>query len=87
MMLARVAQLNSMVVEVEVAARLVNALHVHQRARVVLPTVPPQEVEGAVATISPLPTANMNHTLEVEFRNTAETLWVDQPAQVRFLPD
>jgi multidrug efflux pump subunit AcrA (membrane-fusion protein) len=87
MMLARVAQLDVMLVEVEVAARLVNALHVRQRAQVALPTVPPREIEGVVTTISPLPAADMNHTLEVEFRNTAETLWVDQPAQVRFLPD
>ena len=85
-MLARVAQLDLMVVQVEVGARVVNALHLKQRVVVTLPTVPPQDVEGVVTTIGPIPTANMNHVVEVEFSNASETLWVDQPAEVRFLP-
>ena len=57
-MLAQMAQLDLMVVQVEVGARVVNALHLKQRVVVTLPTVPPQDVEGVVTTIGPIPTAN-----------------------------
>jgi multidrug efflux pump subunit AcrA (membrane-fusion protein) len=84
-MLARVARLDVLVAKVEVGARVVNALHLKQRALVTLPSVPPQNVEGMVTTISPVPTEDMNHIIEVEFRNDLGTLWSDQPAEVHFL--
>ena len=84
-LLARLAQLHTMVVEVPVAAQMIGQLHLQQTASVQLPTMPMREVEGIVRVINPLPAANMTHTVKVEFNNESLDLLAGQPAKVRFL--
>ncbi|KAF0247879.1 MAG: hypothetical protein FD167_2718, partial [bacterium] len=43
-----------------------------------------QKVEGKIITINPLPAANLNHIVEVEFDNTNGSLLAGQPAEVKF---
>jgi len=83
--LARLAQLDRMVAEVPVAAKMISQLELHQRARVSLPLTPPREVEGRIRIINPLPSSNMTHGVEVEFDNPSFLLLAGQPAEVRFL--
>jgi multidrug resistance efflux pump len=84
-LLARLAELHTMIVEVPVAAELVSQLHVHQTASIQLPTLPARTVEGSVRAINPLPSANMTHNVQVEFSNNDLSLFSGQPAKVRFL--
>lgn len=81
--LARLAQLDRLIVEVPVSARLVNSLHTDQTAAIKLPTNP-QPLQGKVVTINPIPAANLNHTVEIEFENTANSLLAGQSAEVKF---
>ncbi len=81
--LARLAQLDRLVVEIPVSARLINSLKIDQSVRVQLPTNN-QKVEGKIITINPLPAANLNHIVEVEFDNTNGSLLAGQPAEVKF---
>jgi len=83
--LARLAELNRMIVEVPVAGKIISDLKVHQPARVTLPSSPPRQVEGRIRVINPLPSSNMTHTVEVEFENPALLLLAGQPAEVRFV--
>ena len=85
MLLARVADLGNIIVEVQVAGRLVNSLRLGQAARISLPTIPPRQEDGVIRMISPLPAGNMNHLVEVQFANRSGELLSGQPAQVRFL--
>ena len=82
--LARLAQLNQMVAEVPVAANMISQLQVGQLATIELPSSPPQQVDGAIRMISPLPSANMTHLIEVEFKNPTRLLLAGQPTEVRF---
>ena len=84
-LLARIADLDSIIVEVQVAGRLVNALRVGQAAQISLPTLPPRQERGVIRTISPLPSGNMNHVVEVLLPNQSGELLSGQPAQVRFV--
>ena len=84
-LLVRLAELNHMIAEVPVAARTVSELKVGQRALVTLPSTPPKQVEGRIGIIHPLPSANMTHTVEVQFDNPTLLLLAGQPAEVRFL--
>jgi multidrug resistance efflux pump len=84
-LLARLAQLNQMVAEVPVAANMISQLQVGQLATIQLPSSPPQQVEGAIRMISPLPSANMTHLIEVEFKNPTRLLLAGQPTEVRFV--
>jgi multidrug resistance efflux pump len=84
-LLARLARLDEMIVEVPVAAKMVSDLKAGQPALVDLPSVPPKEVNGEIHTINPLPSSNMTHTVEVEFQNLGLLLLAGQPAEVRFL--
>jgi multidrug resistance efflux pump len=86
-MLARLAQLDRLIVEVPVSARLINSLHSGQRVKISVPTSDKQQLEGRIITINPLPAANMNHTVEVEFENSTNTLLAGQPAEVRFVTE
>jgi len=79
-----VARLNDLVVEVPVSSKLVNILQVGAEATVVIPTLPPQQVQGRIGSINPIPAANMTHTIEVEFANTSGHLLTGQRAQVVF---
>ncbi|MBZ5630215.1 MAG: efflux RND transporter periplasmic adaptor subunit [Acidobacteriia bacterium] len=82
--LVRLAELDNMVADVPVAARIVAELKVGQRSLVTLPSTPPRQVEGRISIIHPLPAANMTHTVEVEFHNPTLLLLAGQPAEVRF---
>lgn len=84
-LLVRLAQLNRMVAEVPVAANMISQLQVGQPAMVQLPSSPPQQVEGAIRIISPLPSPNMTHLIEVEFENPTRMLLAGQPTEVRFV--
>jgi len=83
--LVRLAVLDHMIAEVPVAARTIAALKVGQRALVTLPSSPPRQVEGRIGIIHPLPSANMTHTVEVQFDNPTFLLLAGQPAEVRFM--
>lgn len=84
-LLARLAELHTMTVEVPVAADMISQLHLNQPASIQLPTLPVREVQGTVRVINPLPSANMTHSVLVEFRNGELDLLSGQPAKVRFL--
>jgi len=84
-LLARLAELDRMIVEVPVAGKIISELKVHQPARVALPSSPPRQVEGRIRVINPLPSSNMTHAVEVEFENPALLLLAGQPAEVRFV--
>jgi multidrug efflux pump subunit AcrA (membrane-fusion protein) len=81
--LAKLAQLDRLIVEIPVSARLVNSLHVDQTATIKLPTTS-QPLKGKIITINPIPAANLNHTVEVEFENTTNSLLAGQSAEVKF---
>jgi multidrug resistance efflux pump len=83
--LVRMAQLNRMVAAVPVAATMISQLHVGELAMVQVPSTPPQQVEGKIRTISPLPSANMTHLIEIEFENETRLLLAGQPTEVRFV--
>jgi HlyD family secretion protein len=84
-LLARLAELDRMIVEVPVAGKIISELKVGQAARVTLPSSPPRQVEGRIRVINPLPSSNMTHAVEVEFENPALLLLAGQPAEVRFV--
>jgi multidrug resistance efflux pump len=80
-----VSRMDRITVNVPVAASMIASLHKFQQAQIILPTMPPQPVLGAIRTINPLPSANMTHNVEVEFDNPTGQLLTGQPAQVRFV--
>lgn len=82
--LVRLAELDHMIAEVPVAARMIAELKVGQPAQVELPSTPPQQVEGRIRVINPLPSPNMTHIVEVEFANPTLLLLAGQAAEVRF---
>jgi multidrug resistance efflux pump len=82
--LVRLAELDHMIAEVPVAAEMVSQLHVGQPTLIKLPSQPPLQVEGRIHVISPLPSANMTHVVEVEVENPSLLLLAGQPAQVVF---
>lgn len=81
--LVRLAKLDQMIAEVPVAAGMISQLRAGQSAQVRLPSS--REAEGRIQTISPLPSQNMTHTVEVEFDNPTLLLMAGQPAEVRFM--
>jgi multidrug resistance efflux pump len=84
-LLVRMAQLSRMVAAVPVAATMISQLRVGQFAMVQVPSSPPQQVEGKIRMISPLPSANMTHLIEIEFENETRLLLAGQPTEVRFV--
>jgi multidrug resistance efflux pump len=82
--LVRLAELDHMIAEVPVAARMISELKVGEVAQVELPSTPPQRVEGRIRVINPLPSPNMTHSVEVEFDNPTLLLLAGQSAEVRF---
>jgi HlyD family secretion protein len=83
-LLARLAELDRMIVEVPVAGKIISELKVGQAAQVKLPSSPPREIGGRIRVINPLPSSNMTHAVEVEFENPALLLLTGQAAEVRF---
>jgi multidrug resistance efflux pump len=83
--LARVAVLDKMVAEVEVASSLINALKPGAPARVRLPGLPAVDAAGTIATVNPIPNRNGNHVVAVRFENGERRLLAGQVAEVRFI--
>jgi multidrug resistance efflux pump len=83
--LARLAKLDRMIADVPVAAQMISGLRVGQSAQVRLPSLPSHEVDARIRAISPLPSQNMTHVVEVEFDNPTLLLLAGQPAEVRFV--
>ncbi len=82
--LVRLAELDHMIAEVPVSARMIAELKVGESAEVELPSSPPRPVQGRIRVINPLPSPNMTHTVEVEFDNPTLMLLAGQSAEVRF---
>lgn len=83
--LARVAVLDVMIAEVQVAPALINALKPGAPARVRLPGMPPTDATGTIATVNPIPGRNGNHVVSVKFDNPRGRLLSGQAAEVRFI--
>ncbi len=84
--LIELAQLKQMKVEVAVNARLIDALRPSQGAIIkVGEGKAARQFEGAIATINPLPTENLNYLVEVQFDNPTHSLLSGQLARVHFL--
>ena len=83
--LARVAVLDKMVAEVEVASSLINALKPGAPATVRLPGIPTVDAAGTIATVNPIPNRNGNHVVTVRFENGERRLLAGQIAEVRFV--
>jgi len=83
--LVRLAKLDRMIAEVQVAAQLISELKVGQSVQVKLPSSPSRAEAGRIGTINPLPTENLTHTVDVEFDNPTLLLLAGQPAEVRFV--
>jgi multidrug resistance efflux pump len=81
--LARLAQLDKLIVEVPVNARLINSLKIDQNVNIKLP-IDNKTIIGKIVTINPLPSANLNHTVEIEFDNKENSLLSGQEAEVKF---
>lgn len=82
---ARVAVLDKMVAEVEVASSLINLLKPDGAAKIRLPGVPPVDVTATIATVNPIPNRNGNHAVAVRFDNADRRLLAGQVAEVRFI--
>jgi membrane fusion protein (multidrug efflux system) len=82
--LVRLAVLDPLLVEVQVAPALINALRPGQVAMVTLPGVPTEQTAGTIVAVNPIPNRNGNHTVQVRFENAAGQLLTGQPAEVRF---
>lgn len=82
--LARVAVLDVLLAEVQVAPSLINALKPGAPARVRLPGMPPTDATGTIATVNPIPNKNGTHLVSVKFGNPAGRLLAGQIAEVRF---
>ncbi len=85
--LLRLAKLEQLRTMVPVSETIMKALHIGQKARVRIPTMPPQEVEAHITRINPLRAANMDHEIDLEFDNKSGELLAGQPAEVYFLKD
>jgi multidrug resistance efflux pump len=83
--LIRLAVLNPLLVEVQVAPALINALRRGQTAAVTLPGTAAEQVQGRIAAVNPIPNRNGNHTVQVRFENPSGQLLAGQPAEVRFV--
>jgi multidrug resistance efflux pump len=80
--LVKLATVNPMVVDVDVAPRLVNAIK-RGDAAIVRLSESGQEYPGRIRTIAPLPGEAGAHALEVEFENPTAALLSGRTAKVR----
>lgn len=83
--LIRLAVLDPLLVEVQIAPALVNALRPGTSATVTLPGIPSEQVSGTISAVNPIPNRNGTHTVQVRFENRAGHLLAGQPAEVRFV--
>ena len=83
--LIKLAQLDRLTVKVPISARLVNSLQKGQKATIKLEINGEfQEFSGSISMISPMPAADLNHQVEVQFANPDGQLLVGQSAKVYF---
>jgi multidrug resistance efflux pump len=83
--LIKLAVLDPLLAEVQVAPALINALRPGASAVVTLPGILAEQVSGTIAAVNPIPNRNGNHTVQVRFENRAGHLLAGQPAEVRFV--
>jgi multidrug resistance efflux pump len=83
--LIRLAVLDPLLAEVQVAPALIDALRPGASAVVTLPGISAEQVSGTIAAVNPIPNRNGNHTVQVRFENRAGHLLAGQPAEVRFV--
>ena len=83
--LIKLAQLDRLTVKVPINARLVNSLQKGQKATIKLEVNGEfQEFSANISAISPMPAADLNHQVEVQFANPDGQLLVGQSAKVYF---
>jgi multidrug efflux pump subunit AcrA (membrane-fusion protein) len=83
--LIKLAQLDRLTVKVPINARLINNLNKGQKAKIKLEVKGElKEFSGDIAAISPMPGADLNHQVEVQFDNPNGQLLVGQSAKVYF---
>jgi multidrug efflux pump subunit AcrA (membrane-fusion protein) len=83
--LVELSQIDRLNVEIPVSAQLVNSLRVGQLAEVQVGAgAKAPTVEGAIVSISPLPSEDLRHLVKVQFSNPDQALLVEQLAKVRF---
>ncbi|MGL4498389.1 MAG: HlyD family secretion protein [Planktothrix sp.] len=79
------AEMENLNVEVPVSSRLINALHLGQKAIVEIGGGDKtQEFEATVVRINPLPSENLNHQVILQFKNVKNDLLAGQLATVYF---
>ncbi|CAD0221590.1 MULTISPECIES: HlyD family secretion protein [Planktothrix] len=79
------AEMENLNVEIPVSSRLINALHLGQKAIVEIGGGgKTQEFEATVARINPLPSEDLNHQVILQFKNTKNDLLAGQLATVYF---
>jgi multidrug resistance efflux pump len=83
--LIRVAVLDSLLAEVQVAPTLINDLRVGSNASITLPGTLAAQVPGTISAVNPIPNRNGTHTVQVRFDNRDGYLLAGQPAEVRFV--
>jgi multidrug efflux pump subunit AcrA (membrane-fusion protein) len=86
--IATLTEMKQLKAEIAVNARLINALEIGRKASIKIITAGgSQEFTGAIATINPIPSENLSHTVEVQFNNPTNLLLVGQPVAVNFLAE
>ncbi len=84
--LVGLANMNRLSVEVPVSTQMINVLKTGQKAVVKVGAgEATQEFSAEITTISPLPSEDMSHIVEVEFANPDNALLAGQSAAVYFL--
>lgn len=74
--------------EVTVDARLINSLKINQPALVTIKTAEEeQKIIGKIVAINPIPSQNLDHTVEIEFSNNSNAFLIGQTVAVNFIPE
>ena len=79
------AQINQLKIDVPVHARLINALHIGQKASIKVGVGKVSQIfTGKVISINPLPSKDLTHKVEVKFENLTDSILVGQAAAINF---
>lgn len=79
------AQINQLKIDVPVHARLINALHLGQKASIKVGVGKESRIfTGKVISINPLPSKDLTHKVEVQFENPTDSILVGQAAAINF---
>jgi multidrug efflux pump subunit AcrA (membrane-fusion protein) len=81
---ARMARLDPMTVDVDVAPQLVNALHVGDTAEVDVPAASLSRARATIRSIAPVPNEAGRYSVQLTFANPARARLAGQAAEVRF---